>query len=72
MKKSAFFVLATIFFFSFFLHTAGAQESKTPRLVVKGGLFDAGEIDEGNVIKHSFTVYNRGNAPLNIRNVRPG
>ena len=65
-------MLATIFFFSIFFHAALALEAKTPRLVVKGGLFDAGEIDEGNVIKHSFTVYNRGNAPLNIRNVRPG
>jgi len=54
------------------LHPAWTQETRTPKLVLQETLFDAGAIDEGTVIKHTFRVYNRGNAPLKIKNVRPG
>ena len=32
---------------------------------------DFGEVFEGAEIKHEFTVENRGNAPLVIKNIRP-
>jgi hypothetical protein len=53
-------------------HLAWAQEAKQPKLVIKQPLFDAGEIDEGNVIKHTFLVSNTGNGTLEIKDVRPG
>ena len=51
---------------------AWTQEAKKPRMLIKQPLFDAGKIDEGNVIKHTFLVSNIGNDTLEIKDVRPG
>lgn len=73
MKRGSLSVACAIALICLFFQGASwAQEAKKPRLVIKAPLFDAGEVDEGNVVKHSFTVYNNGNAPLEIKNVRPG
>ena len=72
MKKISVSVGCAIALFCLFSHLAWAQEAKRPKLVIKEALFDAGEIDEGKVIKHTFSVYNHGDATLDIRNVRPG
>lgn len=72
MRKCFFCVSSAIFLCMLLLHPAWTQETRTPKLVLQETLFDAGAIDEGTVIKHTFRVYNRGNAPLKIKNVRPG
>jgi len=72
MKKSFFSILCAMAFFLLFFHLALAQDVKKPRLVLKTPIFDVGEVDEGKVIKHTFTVYNRGDTTLQIKNVRPG
>ena len=33
---------------------------------------DAGEVWEGDIVTHTFTVKNTGTAVLNIKNVKPG
>jgi len=72
MKKIALSVGCAIALFCLFFHLAWAQEAKKPKLVIQVPLFDAGEVDEGKIIKHSFSVYNSGDATLEIKNVRPG
>jgi len=72
MKKSLISVACVIVLSCFFCHLAWAQEAKKPKLVIKEPIFDAGEIDEGKVVKHSFSVYNSGDTTLEIKNVRPG
>jgi hypothetical protein len=72
MKRFSVAVGLTIGLLFLFSHLAWAQEAKEPKLVIKQPLFDAGEIDEGKVIKHTFVVSNPGNATLDIKDVRPG
>jgi len=43
-----------------------------PSLSLDAPQFDAGEVDEGTVIVHGFTVKNTGRAPLNIEKVKAG
>jgi hypothetical protein len=34
--------------------------------------FDFKEVEEGKVLEHSFKILNKGNQPLEIKNVNPG
>jgi len=34
--------------------------------------FDFKEVEEGKVVEHAFKVLNKGNQPLEIKNVNPG
>jgi hypothetical protein len=43
-----------------------------PHISLDAAQFDAGEVDEGAVIVHGFTVKNTGMAPLNIEKVKAG
>ena len=49
-----------------------AGQHDQPHLSLDTTRFDAGEVDEGAVIVHSFTVKNTGTAPLNIEKVKAG
>ena len=49
---------------------AGKQDQ--PHISLDSTQFDAGEVDEGAVIVHGFTVKNTGMAPLNIEKVKAG
>lgn len=72
MKKSFAFLLSATLVLGCFGAFALAQDNPKPKLVIKEPVFDAGEINEGKILKHTFEVYNHGNAVLEIRNVRPG
>lgn len=50
-----------------------AQPSKEqPTISFDNTTYDAGEVWEGNIVTHTFTVKNTGTAVLNIKNVKPG
>jgi hypothetical protein len=49
-----------------------AQKRKGPKFVLKEKEFDFGEVKEGAILKHSFSVRNKGNEPLRIIRVKPG
>ena len=51
--------------------TAAAKQDQ-PKISLDTTRFDAGEVDEGAVIVHGFTVKNTGMAPLNIEKVKAG
>ena len=52
-------------------HAAGEKEA-IPVIEVERPTYDFQQINQGEVIKHDFRVFNRGNAPLQIKNVKPG
>ena len=58
--------------FSLYAYASYAQEVLGPKIVLQGREFDCGEVREGEVIEHSFSVFNQGDAPLEIVRVRPG
>ncbi len=72
MKKYFNMVLACAFVFAFFGHFASAQDIQGPKMIIEGKKFDFGEVKEGEVISHTFRVFNKGDQPLEIRKVKPG
>ena len=49
------------------------QSSKEqPTIFFDKTTYDAGEVYEGDIVTHSFSVKNTGTAVLNIKNVKPG
>jgi hypothetical protein len=52
-------------------HAAGEKEAM-PVIEVERPTYDFHQITQGEVIKHDFRVFNSGNAPLQIKNVKPG
>jgi hypothetical protein len=51
---------------------AAAGKQDQPHLSLDTTRFDAGDVDEGAVIVHGFTVKNTGTATLNIEKVKAG
>jgi hypothetical protein len=71
--KRAFQIIVSIFLFSVFWgHILPAQENRGPKIVVKEPVFDFKEIKEGDIVQHTFKVFNEGDQILEIKNVRPG
>lgn len=54
------------------LTVAWAQDATGPRMVIKEKAADYQHVDEGDIIEHVFRVYNQGDQPLQIKNVKPG
>ena len=52
--------------------STATNKQDQPQLSLDAPQFDAGEVDEGAVIVHGFTVTNTGTAPLNIKKVKAG
>ena len=44
----------------------------SPSISVAEDVYDFGEVTEGGEVIHDFTVKNTGQAPLEIKQVRPG
>ena len=51
---------------------AGAQETAAPEIFFKEKTYVADKVMEGDIIEHTYTVFNKGNAVLNISSVKPG
>jgi hypothetical protein len=51
---------------------AGVEKEALPIIEVEMPTYDFGQALQGEVIKHDFRVFNRGTAPLDIKNVTPG
>ena len=69
IKKGALLVL----FILCSIINVGAEEAKLePVIVIPESVFDFHEVKEGTLLEHSFGVYNKGQQPLEIQNVKPG
>jgi uncharacterized membrane protein YebE (DUF533 family) len=51
---------------------ASKTHSEQPKAVIPQMEFEFAPVFEGVQVKHDFTIENHGNAPLVIKNVRPG
>lgn len=49
----------------------GHAQQNRPRMVISQPVFDFGTALQGSVLEHTFTVANKGNAPLHIRKIHP-
>jgi hypothetical protein len=52
--------------------SAYPQDNQGPKMVLKEKVFDFGKVRQGEVIKHAFSVLNKGDQPLKIIRVKPG
>ncbi|OEU47344.1 MAG: hypothetical protein BA872_00675 [Desulfobacterales bacterium C00003060] len=48
------------------------EKEAIPIIKVEMPTYDFRQVSQGEVVKHDFRVFNRGSAPLEIKNVRPG
>jgi len=46
-------------------------EKSAPTIHIEDRTFDFGEVPRGQLIKHIFTVTNKGTAPLEIKKIQP-
>lgn len=58
--------------FQFNFPNALSGKAAGPRLFIKEKSVDYKQVDEGEVIEHAFSVFNKGDQALIIRNVKPG
>ena len=72
MRKVLYGTFFLIFLISLNLSTGWAQQAIGPKMVIEKPLFDAQQVKEGEIIRHSFTVLNKGDKPLQIKRVQPG
>ena len=69
-----FFTLASfvvLLFFALF-SSSSAQTPSGPSMVLPEKSFDFRDVEEGKTVEHAFKVLNKGNQPLEIKNVNPG
>jgi hypothetical protein len=45
---------------------------EAPVIEVENATYDFDQVTQGEVVKHDFRVFNRGEAPLEIKSVKPG
>ena len=72
MKKYYIITWVVIFHFAFFTYSAVAQATTGPKMVLAELSFDFKEVKEGQVLEHTFYVYNQGDQPLARKKVVPG
>jgi len=54
------------------LSQAAGEKEATPVIEVEEPTYDFHQVTQGEVVRHDFRVFNRGTAPLDIKNVKPG
>ena len=69
MKKLLYIISLPVLLVIFNYPTCWAQEISRPKMVLEEKVFDAKEVNEGEVIEHEFRVLNAGDSPLEIKNV---
>jgi len=54
------------------LAQAAGEKEAVPVIEVEQPVYEFPQVTQGEVVKHDFRVFNRGNAPLEIKSVKPG
>ena len=72
MKKTLQAILVPFFLLAFLGNWVFAQETKGPKIVIKELVHDFKDVKEGEVIEHTFRVFNEGDETLKITKVKPG
>jgi len=53
-------------------NTTWAKVGKGPKIVLKEEIYDFNEVKEGEIVEHTFQVFNKGNQLLEIKDINPG
>jgi len=73
MKELWRYIFFVVILMVFHSSTILAQQQEAgPRIVVEENWFDARQVKEGDIIGHTFKVFNKGDSVLNIKDVKPG
>ena len=72
MKKLFFYILFFVFYSGLIVSAFPAQEAVGPKMILNERFFDFNEVNKGEIIEHSFIVFNKGDQPLHIQKVKPG
>jgi hypothetical protein len=51
---------------------APIADKKVPVIEVDNATYEFDQVTQGETVKHDFRVFNRGEAPLEIKSVKPG
>jgi hypothetical protein len=51
---------------------APVVDKKVPVIAVDEATHNFDQVTQGEVVKHDFRIFNRGEAPLEIKSVKPG
>ncbi|MCU0579431.1 MAG: DUF1573 domain-containing protein, partial [Desulfobacterota bacterium] len=70
--RCKFKILVAVLLVGFTLSLAGWALAGGPQLTVPEPSHDFGEVAEGEVVSHEFTLRNTGTEALQIADVRPG
>jgi hypothetical protein len=54
------------------LSQAAGEKEAIPVIEVEEPTYNFHQVNQGDVVRHDFRVFNRGTAPLDIKNVKPG
>jgi len=65
------FLLFALILYGGLLYAAQEKEA-APVIEVDELTYNFKRVPQGEVVKHDFKVFNKGNAPLTIKNVKPG
>ncbi|MBU2498516.1 MAG: DUF1573 domain-containing protein [Proteobacteria bacterium] len=71
MNKSCFIITLLFLLPCFLFSVALAQKVPGPQIVIPEPSFNFKLADEGDVVEHAFKILNHGDAPLEIKDVRP-
>jgi len=72
MKIFISWCFCSIFWIIFALSGASAEQVAGPQMVLTENEFDAQTVKEGEIIKHTFSILNKGSGILEIEKVQPG
>jgi hypothetical protein len=69
--KNKLYLISLMAFFILLIASAGLSEQTSgPKMFIEENTFDAKEIKGGDYLEHSFKVYNKGDSPLEIIEVK--
>jgi len=71
-NRSVFFKISLISLLVCFLALSAIAEQTGPKAVAPTESYDFGTVLEGNDVLHDFVIQNKGDAPLDIKDVRTG
>lgn len=72
MKKLLSACSSLIFWMALNPVTGWTQQAVGPRMVIWEEYFDAKQVNQGEIVEHTFKVSNTGDRTLEIRRVKPG
>jgi hypothetical protein len=72
MKRAIIVIFLSVLWLCLCLPPALAQHAAGPKMVIEERSFNAQQVKEGEIIEHTFTVYNKGDESLEIKKVSPG